>query len=289
MTPEAFVHAALSFRRGGPVTVWESCNGILDRLDPDIDVVAVTPPGSYLARRLREAIDEDRLFLHTPAELHARDADWPLTDETQVPTVLSDRDRDRPLALSRAWPLPPVVPRARLRRLDTLYADNLRVGLVVLDCPASAEAVLRGGAGLLKAQAPAVVLEMASAPVEQRMALWDACIAATPDYDWTDEWLLPCADADRRREALTASDSTVSCGLPKGGAASLRLPAELTQLLAKKDVATASLAWRGWQDRIPVDTSRGKGLSVDFDPDLPVTGFHRAETDGINWFVAVAL
>jgi hypothetical protein len=279
VTTSAAIFAMLSLRRNGAPTPWETCAEILDSVVGESDVVAVTPPGSYLARRLHEAVDRDHLFLHCPEESAGA---MPISmDNEGIAIVLGENDRNRRDFGIRGW-LPAAPPPVfRRRRLDTVYFDSHRVGLLVLDCPSGAPAVLRGAARILSVYHPGILLDLTAVPPAARSAVWQECVAAVgPAYAWHDGLMLACDTSERRSEAVLACAATAVCALPPHMLPDTPMPREVTSLMSDDLRTLADLSWAGWQDRVAIDTARFKGVSASFDQTLPTIGFHPPESDG---------
>lgn len=276
------LYAVLSMRRNGAPTFWETCAAVLPRTN-ESDVVAVTPAGSYLARRLREEVAEHRLFLHRPAELPELGGSTRIV-ELGVRVALADKDRDRHAAHASCWPPIPTSSQLRLRCIDTLYADSHNVKLVVLDCPTSGSAVLRGARRLLDKHQPTVVVDFTAVPICMRKAIWEDCVAAVgAGYDWRDGMLLPCNTPERRAMSLFNCANSIACALPDDVGRLNPPPSEA--MLDQSLSGLSILARANWKDSVPSDPARFAGLAVPFDSDLPNANFHAAETagSGIWW------
>lgn len=269
----------LSLRRNGAPTPWEACAWLLGCVGAGRDVVAVTPPGSYLARRLRDAVDPDHLFAHCPEEAAGPMAD--ALDEDGIPVVLGENDRDRRHCPTGTW-LPVQPPTMfRRRRLDTVYFDSHAVGLLVLDCPSSGPAVLRGAARILAVHQPAIVLDLTAVPPARRIAVCEECVAAAgPAYTWHDGLMLCCNTAERRSEAVLACAASVVCALTPRMSPLAQVPPEVLALASDELEPLVGMSWTDWHERVAIDRARFEGIEVIFDQNLPATGFHPSETDG---------
>jgi hypothetical protein len=137
--------------------------------------VLVQPPGSDVAQRLAERIGADRIFVHAPSP-----SPW---QPGVIPITLGAEDQDLTAPRPALWPGSLLPARSRRRRIDTLYADR-RVGLLILSDPASAAAVLRGAAGIVRDERPGVLLDLraVSPPIARQTT--DAILALLPGYVW---------------------------------------------------------------------------------------------------------
>lgn len=255
MISPALLHAALCLR-AGPALAWDTCRSLLRAHVPRRrDVVAVIDPAGFLARRLVEAVDADRLFLHArDAALAVSEGDWDVAP------------------LRRPWPAFAAPQPQRLRRLDTLYADSHDVGLMVFDDLAD-RAALAGARRLLDSHRPVVLLDFMTVPPARRAAAAEATRAALPGFAWHDSFLLKLAGAANVVGAIAAAE-TVFALFPPGTSE----PAGQPVATDADDPLLAALAWRGWT--WPVRPEGLRRLALLPDAALVTAGFHAPETDG---------
>jgi hypothetical protein len=280
MTPDLLLRGSLRAMRGAPIVAADLCRTLLARLPPESCIVALTLPGSRLDRALGDAVATERLLRHrrdsATAEAMAESAEF-------CEEILSDRDRDVAEAALPPWPGGRTRPAHRLRRLDTLYADSHRVGLIVIEDAAAAPAILHGAQRLLRTQAPAIVFDLAGAAPAERVESCErfAALLAPFELAWHDTMLVPVPDAARRREALLVLADQVVAAVPPG-ILPTSLPASLAGTISRANADLAELAWSGW--RSPVAQSDRGETSAGFDPWLTCRGFHPPESDGHAWW-----
>ncbi|HUZ74933.1 MAG TPA: glycosyltransferase family 4 protein [Stellaceae bacterium] len=212
------LHERLSLQRSGGATGWETCRALLRWVPETVDVIAATLPGSYLERRLRESVNHERLFIHPVAAPNAFKGITAPASAVEPLVFLGDRDRDL-LRPPRPWPVAAQRDGARIRMLDTLYASSHRPGLIVIEEAAVACAIL-AGAELAIRQAPAILICLASSPMQDRAALWRTCSErlAGRGYEWVDGLLAPWV-----AEAPAGGVGDVICALPQSLVAARRV------------------------------------------------------------------
>lgn len=270
MNAETLLAAMLRVQRGGAATAWELCARLLADRPEEAPVACVALPGSTTAARLRRAVPAERLFCFPPLAALAPDelARRCATDPPAPPFLaLGERDETWRRSHPLPWPAPAPAPDIVLRRLDTLLDARRPPGLLVIEAPEEAPAILRGARGLLAGPgAPAIVLDLAAAPAESRAALAAACGEALgADHTWHDALLMPFPDAPACAAMAAQCGEHAICALPRPAA-----PASLLDALRRT----------GWRCPVPPDPERGQAVSVPFDADLACAGFYPPESEG---------
>ena len=281
---------AASLVWGGCPTAWEVLSALIGRLDSAQGdagraIIGVTRPGSYLDFSLRRSITPHRLFLYP--DLPSRAA-APTGREDGFLAVQPDESEGDPLPLAPLpWPAiphPPVLPR---RRLDTLHAfgptsgdGEGAVGVLAIDAGKRVLTILSGAAGLLEADQPLLLLDLARAAAGERAALWEDCIAeAGPGYAWHDGFLLPAPDARARMLAIEVLGHMVAVGVPVGSRTLTDESGDFAHLQGPlRDMAQVARAARS--GFVSHDKARRDGLHIQSDRIAALEGLHPGEVEG---------
>jgi hypothetical protein len=268
MTVNDLLELRTTFSLGrGAATAWDTCRTLLQHLGAHKrDVVAAVDSRGYLARRLREEVRQERLFIHPMESGHST-----------IP-LASDRDHDWK-AVRRLWPAPADTSQRRLRRLDGMYLESHNVGLVVVDGTNNPALVLKGAGSLVRQHASMILLDLDPIPPDKRLEIATACRTILCDHDWYDSLLLPVADVDIAKTLITSAAETVFALLPHSSAIPWwNTPPSADPLPGHLGIVLPQVAWRGWT--MPVQPEAVRQITIQPDESFASVGFYQPETDG---------
>jgi hypothetical protein len=269
----ASIYALLSIQRGGGPTAWETCEARLSQCEPSREVIAVTQSGSYLERKLRKILANERLFTYrarSSLDSGAFSLSVQVCQAEQPDLVLGAYDYDL-VPARHPWPHADSDTMVRMRTVDTLHRRSHKPGLIVIEADVSD--ILSGAVGTIEQHRPMVLINLLALSPTARLIEWERCVAllAPFGYRWFDGFRLPRDTSDSRRQLV---------GDLSGGVAWAQTVPEDTILSDGAARGLAMLSELDWVPDVRLDAGKTASLRMDFDHVLPMAGLHPPETNG---------